>query len=254
MKVLVPILTAAAMSSVCLASTENVTLTLGSSGSQTTTNTNATLRTQDFDSLPGSVASYEWVGVGQFSSFVTLAANTDGGAGGTGRYAVVPAVNRTDIGPNPSLTLDLLSSQVYTGFWWSSGSDNDTITLNNVVNGTTTLVAQFTAADLIGKIGFGSHPAPYYGNPNAGDGIGLNGNFPYAYVNIYSKDAATVSWNQIIFSESGINGAFEFDNLSLDTAAVAITGTPVVPEPSTYGLGLGVLALGLAANRRRRSR
>ena len=54
--------------------------------------------------------------------------------------------------------------------------------------------------------------------------------------------------------EAGSGGAFEFDNLSLDTFAVTITGTPVVPEPSTYGLALGALALGIAAVRRRRSR
>ena len=254
MKIVVPVLTLTAASSLCLANTDNVTLTLGAPGSQTTTNTNATSRTQDFDSLPSSVTSYEWVGVGEFTSFVTLAANSDGGAGGTGRYAVVPAANRTDIGPNPTLTLNLLSAQVYTGFWWSSGSDNDTITLNNVDGEVTTQVAQFTAADLITRIGGGSYPAPYYGNPNVGGSIGLNGTVPFAYVNIYSNNASTINWNQIIFSEAGINGAFEFDNLSLDTFAVTITGTPVVPEPSTYGLALGALALGIAAVRRRRSR
>lgn len=247
-------LLAALASSAGLVKAQGVTITLGAPGAQTTVNTSATVRTLSFDSVPASNESYVWNGVGEFSAFRTLAANTDGGAGGFGRYAVVPAANRTDIGPNPSLTLDLYSAQLYTGFWWSSGNDENTITLNNVAGGVTTQVARFTTADLIRTIGSGAYPAPYYGNPNAGGSIGLNSAIPYAYVNIYSSEAATVSWNQIIFSEGGINGAFEFDNLSLDTVAVAVTGTLVVPEPSTYGLaGLGALGLALALRRRRRA-
>jgi len=78
-----------------------------------------------------------------------------------------------------------------------------------------------------------------------------------AFTFIGQSGSAQAAWAQITFSNAGVNGGFTINQWGYQTTALSaggtlnvLEGTPV-PEPSTYALAFGALALGVVAIRRR---
>ena len=118
------------------------------------------------------------------------------------------------------------------------------------MNGTGTLLAEFTTANLLKTLG-----SAYYGNPNSGSFHGMDAHEPFAFINFFATPNS--SWSSIVLTNASKSG-FESDNYASRTTVYdgsvdgampgnlleAITGTQVVslvPEANTY---LAMLVLG----------
>jgi hypothetical protein len=224
--------------------------------------------TADFNSL--STGNYSAplttpIGIYQASpsdQFRIAAADSFGGAGGTGNYFAVGA----ESGFTGPLVLDLDSDANYFGFWWSAGDPNNSISFFE--DGV--LYATFSTADLVGLLpnspsgivtainGSTYNTQNYYGNPN---NLAQDTNEAFAYVDVIANG---LTFNQISFSNANLGSGFESDNHSVaigitdpPTGDVIVESVPLTdaaeaPEPGTAGLLLAALG-GMGLLRFRRS-
>jgi hypothetical protein len=178
-------------------------------------------------------------GTGQYSSLETavgtlstsgslaiVAADSYGGAGGTGNYMALGAQS----GSGDPVTLTFKGPESYFGFWWSAADANNSVTF---YSGSSALASYNDG----GTFSFATPGGAYYGNPNNGSDTGE----PFAYFNFSGTDGT--KFTSVVFSNNGTTGTgFEADNFSVGS----------VPEPSSLVLGsMGSAVCALALWRRR---
>ncbi|MEI6561556.1 MAG: hypothetical protein WCO68_05655 [Verrucomicrobiota bacterium] len=172
-------------------------------GAETSSLVNASTFT--FNDLSAGIhTNVEWDDVGTFDKINILAANQYGGAGNT-NYAV------EGLGSVSQTILNLDHSSSYFGMWWSAGDAANVLDFYSGANGTGTLLAQFTTANLLKTL-----PKAYYGNPNTGTNAGKDPSEPFAFINFFAT--AGSSWSSVVFKNSSSSG-FEGDNY---TSRVAV--------------------------------
>lgn len=213
---------------------------------QKTSVTGAT--TMNFDTNPVGVYSnvnYTSSGFGTLTSpgIAIVAADSYGGAGGSGNYLAIGAESGTT-----SATLTFQGAQSYFGFWWSAADANNSLDLYSGGK----LLGTLATSALLNSLG-----ATYNGNPNYGNGnskIGADSTEKFAYINIYGTNGTTI--DQVVFRNAGTGTGFEVDNISIASSYGQVTGAiqpgGVVPEPSSITLmGIGLLFSGGAWLRNR---
>jgi len=179
--------------------------------------------TEDFNSMStGLHATADWIDpstgatVGTFTSLDIKNADQYGGANGT-KYAV------TGLGINTKTTLNLAQDSSYFGLWWSAGDAKNVLDFYSGANGTGTLLAEFTTANLINAL-----PKTYRGNPNA-QFLGQDSGENFAYINFFAVPGT--QWGSIVITNNGSSG-FEADNYSSRVA---------VYDPTTDGAMPGIV-------------
>ena len=174
--------------------------------------------TDTFDSLSTGVHSnVVWDGVGTFDKLNVLNADQYGGAGNS-KYVV------EGLGSVSKTTLNLNSASGYFGMWWSAGDASNVLDFYSGADGTGTLMAEFTTANLLKAL-----PKAYYGNPNTGSNNKKDSGEPFAFINFFAVEGST--WSSVVFRNSSASG-FEGDNY---TSRVAVY------DPTTDGAMPGVV-------------
>ena len=208
----------------------------------------ANTSTLTFDSLSigyhsaANDSALTWSGVGTFDNLDIKSADVYGGANNT-NYAVV------GVGVNTETTLTLNTPSSYFGLWWSAGDAHNIMDFYSGANGTGTLLAEFTMANLLKAL-----PKSYYGNPNPGYNSGKDATEPFAFINFFGSPGT--QWQSVVLKNDNSTG-FEADNFTSRTTAYnpatdgampgvyleSINGTQVAmaaPEPGS-NLAIGVL-------------
>jgi hypothetical protein len=200
-----------------------------SAGQQTTLASNPS--TYTFDSLANGVNNnVTWSGIGSFNKLWVQSADQYGGAGGTGKYAVVGAEASTASLLTSTLTLN--TPEAYVGVWLSALDNQNVFTLYQGA----TVLATFNVSTLVSAIGACSGSNPYCGNPN---NLTQDTAEPFAYLNFYATNGSGIT--SVVFTNNNYSTGFEYDNVSVSTAPGAITGKLVAtfvstPEPATLWL------------------
>ena len=184
---------------------------------------------------------------GNYDSTISIAnADTVGGAGGTGKYAVT--YNSTGYTLNLS-AVDITNSNApkpitYFGFWLSALDTGNNVIFYRGGNP----VFSFTPTDVLAKVGSCPNASnPYCGNPTA-NFLGAKPEEPFAFLNFY--DNSGLGFDQIVFLENPNSGGYESDNHTVGYF-LNQTGTSTVPEPETVSLfGIGLAALGFVRRRK----
>ena len=166
--------------------------------------------TEDFNSMSlGVHATANWVDsstgalVGTFTNLDVHAADQYGGANNT-NYAV------TGLGVTTKTTLNLAEASSYFGLWWSAGDGKNVLDFYSGANGTGTLLAEFTTANLLKALKPAKvYPLGYYGNPNEGSNYQKDSSEPFAFINFFAVPGTT--WSSIVVTNNGSSG-FEADN------------------------------------------
>jgi hypothetical protein len=117
--------------------------------------------------------------------------------------------------------------------WWSAG---DAANVLEFYSGSSQ-VASFTVGSVLSVLS-----SAYNSNPNGGGNSGEK----YAYLNFTGQGGTT--FDKIVF-KNPTNSGFESDNHSVYDKEISVPGT-VVPEPSTYVMGM-LLLLPLAGGLRK---
>jgi hypothetical protein len=225
---------------------------------QAVTNNNTTSFTADFTGLPSGALT------GAYSNVQINAADEYGGAGGDSNYAVTFTRNG-----DYSLTLSNESATyfpkgvTYFGYWLSALDSGNTVTF---YDGNTVLFT-FDASDVLNYVEGLPNSGEYFGNPNSAF-KGQDSGEPFLFLNFYAKGG--LQFTKVVFSEVDSGGGYESDNHTVGVWT-AESGTPVplmssstppsvpysptafVPEPATWSLMIGGVALvgaGLRARRR----
>lgn len=236
-----PVLPALLGAATLLASTavsaQSLGLFLSPPGEQNTTRSGAIV--EGFSGATGAIGATGNFAVGAWSGVTGTvnrsAANSFGGAGGTGTYLALSTGSEVSIA--------LTGDRKYVGFWWSAGNTGNTI---EFYDGSNTLLATFTTNSLTTLLSGGGNitaidgrqyaKAAYFGNPNPP--AGRNTGEPYGYVNLLLQ-GTTVSFKRIVIRHAG-GGGFELDNLAVsDTATVP--GVWVDFGPGTVTLPPGAI-------------
>jgi hypothetical protein len=222
--------------------------------------------TEDFEGITPNPAiewalpSYTSTGIGtyvQSGSNTSVVQGDDQYGSGTGQYMFIR------VGGSVTLSLDNgagATSAQYFGFSWSAGDGQNQVTVQNDGSDIFTLTTQ-TIIDFLPNNPTSTVTAinsnvynteDYYGKP----GTGENGGEEYAYIHILATGGSVFD---AIVLEQISGGNFENDNHSiLFGSTPTVDGDWVlavsVPEPSTYALLAGILALSwVACSRRSRS-
>ena len=165
-------------------------------GAETSSVVNASTFT--FNNLSTGVhTDVEWEDVGTFDKLNVHSYDQYGGAGNT-NYAV------EGLGSVSQTILNLEHASGYFGMWWSAGDAANVLDFYSGANGTGTLLAQFTTANLLKAL-----PKAYYGNPNPGTFNKQDSSEPFAFINFFATP--DTSWSSIVFKNSSSSG-FEGDN------------------------------------------
>jgi hypothetical protein len=194
-----------------------------------------------FNSLStGMHATADWTDpstgavVGTFNDLYIKGTDQYGGANNT-NYAV------TGLGIDTRTVLNLTQSSAYFGLWWSAGDPKNVLDFYSGANGTGTLLAEFSTANLMNKLTPKTlYPNGYYGNPNAGANYQRDSSEPFAFINFFGTSGT--NWSSIVVTNNG-NSGFEADNYTSRVAAYdpatdgsmpgivleAINGTQVTP-------------------------
>jgi len=182
-------------------------------GIETSTFINAT--TETFDSLSTGVhTNVTWDGVGTFDKLNILNADQYGGAGNS-KYAV------EGLGTVSQTILNLNSPSGYFGMWWSAGDASNVLDFYSGANGTGTLLAEFTTANLLKALG-----KAYDGNPNPGTFHGQDASEPFAFINFFATPGT--AWSSVVFRNSTSSG-FEGDNYASRVAVYDSTVDGAMP-------------------------
>jgi len=182
-------------------------------GAETSSLVNASTFT--FNNLSTGVhTNVEWDGVGTFDKLNILNADQYGGAANT-KYAV------EGLGSVSQTILNLDHSSGYFGMWWSAGDAANVLDFYSGANGTGTLLAQFTTANLLKAL-----PKAYYGNPNTGTNLGKDAGEPFAFINFFATPGS--SWSSVVFKNSSSSG-FEGDNYTSRVAVYNATTDGPMP-------------------------
>ncbi len=201
-----------------------------------------TVNTETFNELPlGIQTSFSFNGdstIGTYTSpgIAILQANEYGGANNSD-YAAVGAESGTTIA-----TLTLNKLQGYFGMWWSAGDPYNELKFYNG----STLVADYTTANVITFLKATGEYSSYLGNPN--DGF-QDPDEPFAYLNFFATDSSEL-FNKVVIQNNSSYTGFESDNQSIAEGLLSgpFPGQQVstIPEPSTIiiWLLLGAVALG----------
>lgn len=161
--------------------------------------------------------------VGTFSGLEIKSADQYGGANNT-NYAV------TGLGINTQTVLNLAQDSSYFGLWWSAGDAKNVLDFYSGANGTGTLLAEFTTANLMAKLTPKTlYPNGYYGNPNPGANYQKDSTEPFAFINFFGTSGT--GWSSIVVTNKGSSG-FEADNYTSRVAAY---------DPATDGAMPGIL-------------
>lgn len=215
------LLGAAALFASTTLSAQTLGMYLSPPGEQNTTRAGATVEgfagATGFIGATGSFAVGAWSGA--TAGVTRAAANSFGGAGGTGTYL--------GLSNGSQVSITLTGDRKYVGFWWSAGNTGNTIEFYDDTN---TLLATFTTNSLTTLLSGGGNitaingsqyaKAAYFGNPNPP--AGRNTPEPYGYVNLLLQ-GTTVNFKRIVIRHVG-TGGFELDNLAVSDAA-AVPGT-----------------------------
>lgn len=162
--------------------------------------------TFDFNNLSTGVQkNVVWNGVGVFDQLNVLKADQYGGALNT-KYSVQGVGSSVK-----ATTFNLNTPSSYFGLWWSAGDSTNILDFYSGPNGTGTLLAEFTTANLIKTL-----PKAYFGNPNAGSNFGKNATEAYAFINFFGTP--DTAWASVVLRNSTSSG-FESDNYSSRVAA-----------------------------------
>ena len=218
-------------------------------GQETSTLVNSTMDTFNSDSVGLHTAAgnsaLTWTGVGTFTNLNIKAADQYGGADNT-NYAVV------GLGVNTKSILNLNTPSSYFGLWWSAGDAKNVLDFYSGANGTGTLLAEFTTANLMAKLTPKTlYPNGYYGNPNPGANYQKDSGEPFAFINFFGTSGT--DWSSIVITNKGTSG-FEADNYTSRVAAYdpatdgampgilleAINGTQVTPLGGGAGGGIAL--------------
>jgi len=190
-------------------------------------------------------SALNWAGVGTFTNLNIKATDQYGGAANT-NYAVV------GLGVNTQSILNLNTPSSYFGLWWSAGDAKNVLDFYSGANGTGTLLAEFTTANLLQKLQPATlYPSGYYGNPNAGPNYQRDAGEPFSFINFFGVPGT--EWSSIVITNHGSSG-FEADNYTSRVAAFnpstegplpgivveSINGTQEVALDSLSGFGGGV--------------
>ena len=186
-----------------------------------------------------------WAGVGTFTNLNIKATDQYGGAANS-NYAVV------GLGVNTQSILNLNTPSSYFGLWWSAGDAKNVLDFYSGANGTGTLLAEFTTANLLKKLQPATqYPAGYYGNPNAGPNYKKDSGEPFAFINFFGTPGT--AWSSIVVTNNGSSG-FEADNYTSRVATFnpstegplpgivveAVNGTNAVALDSSYTFPSGM--------------
>lgn len=197
-------------------SAQSLGLFLSPPGEQTTTRAGATV--EGFSGTAGAIGATGNFAVGAWSGATAgvnrAAANSFGGAGGTGSYL--------GLSNGSQVSVTLTGDRKYVGFWWSAGNTGNTIEFYDDTNN---LLATFTTNSLTTLLSGGGNitaingnqyaKAAYFGNPNPPSG--RNTGEAYGYVNLLLQ-GTTVSFRRIVIRHAG-GGGFELDNLAVSDSA-----------------------------------
>ena len=197
-------------------SAQSLGLFLSPPGEQNTTRAGAIV--EGFSGATGAIGATGNFAVGAWSGVTgtvnRAAANSFGGAGGTGSYL--------GLSNGSQVSVTLTGDRKYVGFWWSAGNTGNTIEFYDDTNN---LLATFTTNSLTTLLSGGGNitaingnqyaKAAYFGNPNPP--AGRNTSEPYGYVNLLLQ-GTTVSFRRIVIRHAG-GGGFELDNLAVSDSA-----------------------------------
>lgn len=164
-------------------SAQSLGLFLSPPGEQNTTRAGAIV--EGFSGATGAIGATGNFAVGAWSGVTgtvnRAAANSFGGAGGTGSYL--------GLSNGSQVSVTLTGDRKYVGFWWSAGNTGNTIEFYDDTNN---LLATFTTNSLTTLLSGGGNitaingnqyaKAAYFGNPNPPSG--RNTGEAYGYVNL----------------------------------------------------------------------
>ena len=117
-------------------------------------------------------------------------------------------------------TLNLNTPSSYLGLWWSAGDASNVLDFYSGANGTGTLLAEFTTANLLKVL-----PKTYDGNPNTGN-LGKDAGEPFTFLNFFATPEN--AWASVVFRNSSSSG-FEADNISSRVAVYDKTTDGAMP-------------------------
>lgn len=213
---------------------------------------------EDFNAFVPAVRSTDFVsgaGIYRLNSASSLAITPgDVWGGSNGSFYAAFGFQSATTG---NVQLDLFGARAYFGFWWSAVDPLNVIQLYSAGS----LLGQITRDDIVAflpgnnsvtSIGGASYSnSSYYGNPNnAGNPLE-----PYAFIHFV---ASGVTFDRVVFINTGTNTGFEADNVTARVTAPAppdnwvpfrdipvTIGNQFIPEPAPMGLVASGLLLAI---------
>ena len=190
-----------------------------------------------FTTVAGAITeTFDSAALGSFSGASAIGTYSLGGVVNSGNaWGGSNQTNHIDVGAQSgttSFSVDFGKNIFYFGFYWGAGDAQNEVQFYQGL----TKVAAFKVGDTSASL-----PAAYWGNPNTGQNKGE----PYVYLNFTA--APNTPFNKVVFFNNGTGTGFETDSHSIFDQPI---NPPGVPEPSTWALMAGAIAV-LAALKRR---
>ncbi len=162
----------------------------------------------NFNSLSTGIHNnLNWSGVGKFNAVNVAAADEFGGANNS-KYS------EGGLGGVTRMVLTLNSASSYFGMWLSAADAYNVVDFYSGKNGTGTLLAEFTTANLTSALS-----QAYYGNPNSGVNKGADEDEAFVYLNFFGTGGT--AWGSVVFTDTESTSGFETDNLTSRVSAAS---------------------------------